>query len=236
MWTKFLPTVLLVISGIAAADEASVRKNLQSKYPDVPIESVKKTPYFGLYEVYMRKTIVYTDERADYFVLGSVIDAKTRQNLTEQRLQELTKISFDTLPLNLAFKKVKGNGNRKMAIFTDPDCPYCQKLEHELVNVTDVTIYTFLFPIASLHPKAEDIAKRIWCSRDRTAAYDNYMLQRVTPTAAPTCSNPVADVVRFGQTLNIKGTPTVIYANGRVAPGAAPAADVERLLNTAGSK
>ena len=236
MWTKFLAIVLLLLSGIAAADEALVRKNLQGKYPGVPIESVKKTPYFGLYEVFMQKTIIYTDERADYLVLGSVIDAKTRQNLTEQRLQELTKISFDTLPLNLAIKRVKGNGKRQMAIFTDPDCPYCQKLEHELVNVTDVTIYAFLFPIASLHPAADEMSKRIWCSRDRAVAYDKYMLERVVPAAAATCSNPVADLVQFGQTHKISATPTVIYADGRVVPGAAPVADVERMLNTAGSK
>ena len=236
MWTKFLATIFLLSSGIATADEALVRKNLQNKYPETTIESVKKTPYFGLYEVYMQKTIIYTDERADYVILGSVIDAKTRQNLTEQRMQELTKISFDTLPLSLAIKRVKGNGKRKMALFTDPDCPYCQKLEHDLVNVTDVTIYTFLFPIASLHPAAEEISKRIWCSRDRAAAYDSYMLQRVTPTAAPTCGNPVADLVQFGQNHKINSTPTLIYADGRVAPGAAPAADVERMLNTAASK
>ena len=104
-------------------------------------------------------------------------------------------IPFDDLPLDLAVKRVKGKGERKMAIFTDPDCPFCKRIEGDLAKVDNVTIYMFLFPIDSLHPKAADKAKRIWCSPDRIKAWDDYMQKGITPTAAPSCDNPVDKLV-----------------------------------------
>ena len=225
---------LCIFAGSAAADEASVKKAVQAKFPQSNIESVTKMPYFGLYEVYIDKDLFYTDDKLDYFILGSIFDGKTLQNLSEERKRKLSAIKFDSLPLDLAIKIVKGNGKRKVAIFSDPDCPFCQKLERDMVNVTDVTIYTFLYPIESLHPGATEKAKAIWCSSDRVKAWNDFMLKRSGPEAKASCDNPVNKIVEFGQSKSIRGTPTLIFADGQVIPGASPAAQLEQILNGPG--
>ena len=137
---------LLAISQIALADEASLKKALEVAYPKFKIESVVKTPYTGLYEVFMGGQIIYTDEKLTFLIAeGRLVDPKTKKDITGERLEELTKIDFNSLPLDQAIKVVKGNGSRKLVVFSDVDCPYCKRLEqNELTNITDVTIYTFL--------------------------------------------------------------------------------------------
>jgi thiol:disulfide interchange protein DsbC len=222
---------LLIITGTAVADEASVKKAVQEKFPDANIESVTKTPYFGLYEVYLAGELLYTDEKVTYFFVGSVLDAKNFQNLSDERKRKLSAIKFDTLPLDLAIKIVKGNGKRKVAIFSDPYCPFCQKLEQDMVNVTDVTIYTFLYPIESLHPGATEKAKAIWCSQDRVKAWNDFMLKRNGPETKSSCDTPVDKIIEFGQKKGIRATPTLVFADGEVIPGAIPAAQLEKMLN-----
>ncbi|HYA20682.1 MAG TPA: DsbC family protein [Burkholderiales bacterium] len=230
-----LVLALLFFAHAAAADEASVRKAVQEKFPKANIESVTKTPYLGLYEVYMEKQLVYTDEKVNYFFLGSVVDGKTMQNLTEERTRKLNAIKFDSLPLELAIKIVKGNGKRKVAIFSDPFCPFCQRLEQSMAGVTDVTIYTFLYPIESLHPGATQKAKAIWCSPDRVKAWNDFMLKRIGPDAQPSCDTPVDKIVEYGRSKGFNGTPTLIFADGEVIPGAIPTARLEQMLDNTGT-
>ena len=71
--------------------------------------------------------------------------------MTEERIAELGKIDVKSLPLNQAIKYVKGKGERTLYIFSDPDCPYCQRLEQNMVGVDNVTVYVFLYPLTSLH-------------------------------------------------------------------------------------
>ena len=226
---------LLIFAGTAAADEASVRKAVQEKFPDANIESVTKTPYFGLYEVYIAGELLYTDEKVKYFFIGNVLDAKNFQNLSEERKRKLSAIKFDSLPLDLAIKIVKGNGKRKVAIFSDPYCPFCQRLEQDMVNITNVTIYTFLYPIESLHPGATEKAKAIWCSPDRIKAWNDFMLKRSGPEAQSSCDTPVDKIVEYGRSKGLNGTPTLIFADGQVIPGAIPTARLEQILNSLGS-
>ena len=131
-----------------------MKKLLEQKFPGATVSGVTKTPYFGLYEVQFDDQLVYTDAKVNYVMVGSIYDANTKQNLTEERLRKLNRVAFDSLPLDLAIKKVKGNGERKLAIFSDADCPFCARLEQELKGVDNVTIYTFLYPIDQLHPDA----------------------------------------------------------------------------------
>jgi len=233
---KKLIAALLLLAFIPAAyaDEAEIRKILEAKFPQAKVDKVTKTSYLGLYEVFMDKRLFYTDEKVSYIFLGNIIDAKTNQNLTEQRMQKLTAIAFDTLPLDLAIKTVRGDGSRKVAVFSDPDCPYCKRLEKELVNVNNVTIYTFLYPIPSLHPNAAEKAKAVWCSSDRQKAWDDLMLRETAPTAPATCPNPVDKTIALGEKHRIFGTPTLIFADGTVVPGAVPLAQLEKML--AGTK
>jgi thiol:disulfide interchange protein DsbC len=221
----------LLLGGIACAQEDNVRKGFAAKFPNVAIQSITKLPDLNLYEVVAEGDIYYVDEKVDYVIDGEIISTKTMTNLTKQRKQKLSAIPFNDLPLDLAFKKVKGKGERKLAVFSDPDCPFCKRVEGDLAKLDNVTIYMFLYPIESLHPGAPEVAKRIWCSPDKIKAWDEYMTSRVRPTAAPTCDNPVDKIVDYGRKKNINGTPTLIFANGDRVPGAISAAQIETLLD-----
>jgi thiol:disulfide interchange protein DsbC len=226
--------VFLLTAAVASADEASIRKAVQAKYPRANVQAVTKLPYLGLYEVVISGEILYADENFEYIIYeGSIIETKTDRNLTEEKKRKLSMIPFDDLPLDLAFKRVKGKGERKIAVFSDPDCPFCKRVEGDLAKLDNVTIYMFLYPIDSLHPQASEKAKRIWCSPDRVKAWDDYMSKGVVPTAAPTCDNPVDKLVDFGSRRGINGTPTLVFANGERVPGAISAAQIEKLLSGA---
>jgi thiol:disulfide interchange protein DsbC len=226
-----IATALLIAAGTVCAQEDNVRKGFAARFPQVNIQSVTKLPDLNLYEVIAEGDIYYVDEKVDYVIDGEIILTKTMTNLTKQRKQKLSAIPFNDLPLDLAFKKVKGKGERKVAVFSDPDCPFCKRVENDLGKLDNVTIYMFLYPIVSLHPGAPEVAKRIWCSPDKVKAWDEYMSGKGRPTAAPTCDNPVDKIVEFGRKRNINGTPTLIFATGERVPGAISAAQMETLLN-----
>jgi thiol:disulfide interchange protein DsbC len=227
-----------LVAGAACADESSIRAEMAKKFPKATLESVTKVPNLGLYELVVDGQIYYTDEKFGFlFAEGVVIETKGMTNLTQARAQELEDarlkklaFPFEQLPFDLAFKKVKGNGSRKIAVFTDPDCPYCQRLEKSFTQLDNVTIYVFLYPLAQLHPKAPEVARSIWCSPDKVKAWDEYMLNKVAPKAPGNCQNPVDKVVEFGQARHISGTPTLFFEDGRRVPGAIPVEQVEKYL------
>ena len=231
----FIIPALLALGHGAFADEASVKAALQKKYPNqIQIDSVSKTPLAGIYEVYADGQIHYTDEKASFlFLNATMVDTEKKTNLTEERMSKLSAISFDQLPLNLAFKRVKGNGSRKLAVFSDPDCPYCKRVEGDLAKLDNVTIYTFLYPIDALHPQARDKAKRIWCSSDRVKAWDDALVRNVAPSASPNCDNPVDRTVELGNKYKVTGTPTLVFADGARVPGASPFEQIEQKLASA---
>ena len=206
---------------------AAIKKLLEQRFEGVSIGNISKTPYFGLYEVQFDEQIVYTDAKVTYVIVGSIYDAATKKNLTEARQREYSRVAFDSLPLELAFKRVKGNGARKLAIFSDPDCPYCARLEKELKGIDNVTIYTFLYPIDQLHPDAARKSKMIWCAPDKVKAWDEFFESGALPNNNGDCDNPVAATNALGQKLRVTATPTLVFADGSVVPGALPAQRLE---------
>lgn len=214
------------------ADEVVVKAAIEKKFPDIKIDSLQKTQYGGLYEAVMEGSqVFYTDKSVSYILIGNLIDAKTQRNVTEERIRDLMRVKFESLPLESAIKQVKGNGSRKMAVFSDPDCPYCRKLDAELAKITDVTIYTFLYPIASLHPQAGDKSRAVWCAPDRVKAWEDLIQKGTVPQAVGKCENPLAKIAELGKKLKVNGTPTIIFADGMRIPGMVPAANLEKLLN-----
>lgn len=235
-----LAALALSLSTAALADEASVKKALEGKLEGIKIDSVRKTPFKGLYEVLAEDKLLYVDEKGEYILLGRLLDARGKElkDLTAQRAAELEKkrrIDFASLPLDAAIKFVKGNGKRTLAVFSDPDCPFCKRFEQELEKVSDVTVYLFLYPIPSLHPQAADRAKSVWCANDRAKAWSDLMLKNVEP-AAKNCDNPLEKIAALGQKYRIQGTPTLVFADGRVVPGMIPAQRLEAELNKAAEK
>lgn len=224
----------LFASSLAYANEAAVRKAFTAKFPKAQVQSITKLPYLNLYEIVVEGEVLYADEKFEYLIDGSIISTKNMSNLTEQRKRKLAAIPFDELPLDLAFKRVKGNGERRLAVFSDPDCPFCRRVENDLAKIDNVTIYMFLFPIESLHPQAPDLSKRIWCSPDKLKAWDDYMQRSVAPKADASCQNPVDKIVEYGRRKGINATPTLVFPSGERVPGAISAAQIENLLS--GSK
>jgi thiol:disulfide interchange protein DsbC len=172
--------------------------------------------------------IVYTDAKVTYMFVGNVYEANTKRNLTQAKLRQLTRVPFDSLPLDLAFKRVKGNGERKLAIFSDPDCPYCARLEKELKGIDNVTIYTFLYPIDQLHPDAARKSRVIWCAPDKVKAWDAFFESNVLPGNDGTCDNPIAATAALGSKLKVTATPTLVFADGSIVPGALPSDQLEQ--------
>jgi thiol:disulfide interchange protein DsbC len=221
-----------LLAGNAWADESSLKKTIESTYPKVRVQSVTKTPFNGLYEVFLDGQIIYTDEKFSYLITdGRLIDPKNRRDLTSERMDELTRVDFGSLPLAQAVKVVKGNGSRKMAVFSDPDCPYCKKLEKELIGVNDVTIYTFLYPLDGLHPDAANKSRAIWCAPDRSKAWQEWILNGQLPKGVASCDAPIKEVAELGRKLGISSTPTLIFADGKRLLGAYPSKDIENALN-----
>jgi thiol:disulfide interchange protein DsbC len=233
---KVMTVVALLLaacaSTMAGASEATVKAALQKKYPDITVESVNKTPLAGIYEVLANGQLIYSDEKAAYlFINASLIDTDKKMNLTEERMNRLTAIKFSELPLDLAFKMVKGKGTRKLGYFADPNCGYCKKFEQDLARIDDVTVYVFLYPILS--PDSMEKSKSVWCSKDRVKVWNDWMLNGAAPTAPGTCTTPIEKIIAFGRQKNISGTPTLFFADGQRIPGAIPADQIEQRLAAA---
>ncbi len=214
----------------APAADAAIRKNLQERLPQLPpIEEIRATAMPGLYEVRVGPAgIFYTDAQGDFLIQGAMMDTKTRRNLTEERINALNAIDFSTLPLKDAIVFKSGNGRRKLAVFEDPNCSYCHRLETELAKVKNLTVYMFLYPI--LGPDSTAKSQNIWCAADRTKAWQDWMLRQKTPAAAQCDTAAVQRVLEFGRGHRITGTPTIVFEDGRRVSGAMDAAALENML------
>ena len=216
-----------------ASELAAVKQLIEAKFPGAAVSNVARSPYFGLYEAQFDERMIYTDAKVSYVVVGAIYDADTKQNLTDARLRQLNRVAWDQLPLDLAIKKVKGNGARKLAIFSDADCPYCKRLESEMKTLDNVTIYTFLFPIAQLHPDSARKSAMIWCSPDRVKAWDEWFDTGKLPDNKGDCATPIAQTALLGQKYRVNATPTLVFADGTMVPGTLPLDQIENELKQA---
>lgn len=221
---------LLSILSVASADEDAARGALQRVFPQSPIQGIVKTPILGMLEAAVDGQIFYITEDGQYILGSPLFDVQARQNLTEARLEKINAIAFDRLPLDWAIKRVKGSGSRKMAIFEDPNCPYCKALEQTLTGIDNVTVYIFLYPIDPLHPDAAEKSKAVCCAKDRAQAWDVIMRTGVMPANAVDCDNSIAKIAAFARQHRITGTPTTTLSNGRRLVEAVPRAELERQL------
>ncbi len=232
---KLLKTLLLLaltaLSLGALAQEATIRKNLTERLPNLPaIDEISKTPMPGVFEVRINGSdIFYTDAEGNYLIQGALIDTRARVNLTEQRLEKLTAIAFKDLPLKDAFTLVRGNGKRKMAVFEDPNCGYCKRLHQEFAKLDNVTVHVFLIPV--LGPDSAEKSRRIWCAKDKAKTYSDWMLNGQAPAAATCDIAAIERNSRLASKHGIKGTPTMIFVNDSRVPGYITADRIETMLD-----
>jgi thiol:disulfide interchange protein DsbC len=219
-------------TGSVCANEEAVRKGMEAFIGAPAVESVSRTKYGDLYEVVLKSgELVYTDAKTGFIIDGRIIDAKTRRDVTEERLNQLSAIDFSTLPFERAIKQVKGNGKRVIATFEDPNCGFCKRLGKEFAKMDDVTIYTFLYPL--LGPDSVAKSANIWCAKDRAKAWNDWIVGGKVPANAQCDTSAVDKNVALGQKLRINGTPTLFLADGTKIGGYLPAEQLEEALAVA---
>jgi thiol:disulfide interchange protein DsbC len=222
------------------ADPAAIamRRSLTQRYPNTSFGDIARSAVPGLWEVWMGANVAYVADEGRHFIFGHLYDMQTQTDLTAAKKEQLAlqleaarpKLSFPDLPLADAIKTVRGGGQRKMAVFSDPHCPYCRDLEKQLAKLDNVTVYTFLLPIDSLHPEAAAIARSIWCARDRAGAWKQFMAIGKAPPPAR-CDTPLGRTADLAEKAGINGTPFILFGNGDRAAGALDAASLERRLS-----
>ena len=216
---------------LAFAQEAVIRKNLAERLPDFPkIDEVNKTAIPGLYEVRIGTELVYTDESGDYVIQGNIIDAKTRSDVTQARIDKITAIDFSALPLKDAVVWKQGTGARKLVVFADPNCGYCKKFENDMQQVKNVTVYTFLLPI--LGGDSTEKSRNIWCAKDSSAAWRDWMIKgEAAARVMGACDASVLQRnLALAKKYRVTGTPALVFEDGKRVPGAMAPADVEKQL------
>lgn len=231
-----------VVAAAAAAPaapanaEANIRQVLAQRLPQLPaIEEVTASPLPGLYEVRLAGAeIVYADAQGNFLLQGQIFDTQQRRNLTEDRINKLTALDFKELPLKDAFKLVRGDGKRKMAVFVDPNCGYCKRFERDMEKIDNVTIYLYLYPILGADSVAK--AQHIWCAKDQAKTWSDWMVRNQAIPSAECDAAPVARNVALGRKHKITGTPTLLFTDGTRVPGAMPLDEVEKLLAAASSR
>lgn len=223
--------ITLSVSAMADTTD-TILKRLREMYPATKFSALRETPAAGIYEVIVGNNVAYTNEVGRYWVFGSLYDMQTQRDLTAGVLDEINRFDVSSLPTSDAIISVRGVGERKLWVFSDPDCPYCKKLEQELLKIDNVTVYTYLYPLESLHPEAKKKSIHVWCSPDRASAWKALMTtpSKDAGTTDSQCDHPIDRNIKLATQHRINGTPTMIFGNGKKASGALPAAEIERRL------
>jgi thiol:disulfide interchange protein DsbC len=216
---------------LQADDTDALRASLQKAMPDVRIGEIRPTSW-GMYEVVANGlSVFYTDAKGEIGLFGRAVELSTRTDLSQRRIAELRRVDFAQLPLDKAIVRVNGAGTRRLAVFADPDCPYCKEMEPDLVALPDVTIYTFLLPLPSIHPDAMRKSTLIWCAPDRARAWDDWMLRGKLPENPNLgCATPMLELTDLAKRLNIEGTPGLVFSDGELVPGTLSRHELEARL------
>lgn len=203
-----------------------IKADLQKQIPGLPADVIiGQSPVKGMFEVVVGRKVFYVTDDGKYLMFGNLIEVANKKNLTDLRTQELSKIDWNKLPLDLAIKEVNGTGKNKLVVFSDPDCPYCQLFEKQIVpQLKDTTIYVFLFPLPN-HTDARTHSMQILCSPDKALAWATWMRDKKMISTNTKCDTSAIDKsIKVGtEVVQVEGTPTVILENGQILPGMVPA-------------
>jgi len=219
------------ISTLTLANVDTVKTNLSKQHPKLNIENIQATEMKGIYSGSMDGQVVYLGEDAQHILVGSMFRLSDQKNLTKDLILKQNSIDWKKLPLQDAIKTVRGNGKRQIAIFSDPNCPYCKQLETELSKLKDVTIYTFIYPIKT---QSVAVSKQVFCEKDPALAWSNLIAKGIQPNANKSCANPIERNLSLGKTLGLTGTPAIVFSNGFKVMGAYPAQEIEKIWKELG--
>jgi thiol:disulfide interchange protein DsbC len=211
-----------------------ILKNM--KIPEAEILKVQLSPVKGLWEVSFmnqaRPGVLYVDFSKTFLLAGQVVDIKSGKNRTQERLaklEESRRVDFSKIPLNQGLVLGDGLAHQKVAVFTDPDCPFCEKLHKEMEKVLqerkDIAFYIILYPLR-FHKDAYWKSKSIFCNKSLKMLEDAYAHKEIPRLE---CDTKEIDAnIKLAEVLGITGTPSLVLPNGRVHIGTLPA---EQLLD-----
>jgi thiol:disulfide interchange protein DsbC len=219
------------ISTLSLANVDTVKTNLTKQHPNLKIENIQATEMKGIYSGSMDGQVVYVGEDTQHILIGSMFRLSDQKNLTKDLMLKQNSIDWKKLPLQDAVKMVRGNGKRQIAVFSDPNCPYCKQLETELTKLNDVTIYTFIYPIKT---QSIAVSKQVFCEKDPALAWSNLIAKGIQPSSKKTCANPIERNLSLGKSLALNGTPAIIFSNGFKVMGAYPAQEIEKMWQELG--
>ena len=223
-------SLLSCFSAISLANVETLKINLSRYYPNIQVSNIQATEMLGLYSASLDNQIIYLDENAQYMLVGSMVRLKDQKNLTKDLMLQQNSVDWKQLPFKDAIKTVKGTGKRQLVVFSDPNCPYCKKLEAELDKLNDVTIYTLIYPLKS---QSIAVSKQVWCDPNQAYAWKNLLQKNVQPKEK-TCTNPIDRNLELGKKLGIEGTPTLIFGNGLKMVGGRSAEDIRMIWKELG--
>ena len=223
-------SLLSCISAISLANVETLKINLSRYYPNIQVSNIQATEMPGLYSASLDNQIIYLDENAQYMLVGSMVRLKDQKNLTKDLMLQQNSVDWKQLPFKDAIKTVKGTGKRQLFVFSDPNCPYCKRLEVELDKLNDVTIYTLIYPLKS---QSIAVSKQVWCDPNQAYAWKNLLQKNVQPKEK-TCANPIERNRELGKKLGIEGTPTLIFGNGLKMVGGRSAEDIRMIWKELG--
>jgi len=223
--------ILLCIGVAHGQTEQQLKADLQKKLgANAKVRSVAPAPVGGLFEVLVGNDVFYTDSTGKYLIQGEIIELATGKNITEQRQADLNRIKWTDLAQANAMKTVRGNGSRQLAVFSDPNCGYCKRLEKSLQQLDNVTIYTYLIPI--LGSDSLQKSKQIWCAADPYKAYMDWMINGTAPNGKSDCATPLDKNMAYAKSYGITGTPTLFFTDGSRFPGAVQITDIEKKFSS----
>ena len=221
--------LLGMASSVFALNEKQIRTEIQKRLgTSANVRNVTPSPIPGLFEVQVNNEIFYTDSNAKYLIQGEMVELASGNNLTTKRQEDINRIKWSDLPQAQAFKVVRGNGSRQIAVFSDPNCGYCKRLEKTLQQLDNVTIYNYLIPILSADSALK--SKQIWCAADQQKVWNDWMLNNLGPSGKSDCANPIDKNLTLAKNYGINGTPTIFFTDGSRFPGAVQLADIEKKL------
>ena len=223
-------SLLSCISAISLANVETLKSNLSRYYPNIQVSNIQATEMLGLYSASLDNQIIYLDENAQYMLVGSMVRLKDQKNLTKDLMLQQNSVDWKQLPFKDAIKTVKGTGKSQLFIFSDPNCPYCKRLEVELDKLNDVTIYTLIYPLKS---QSITVSKQVWCDPNQAYAWKNLLQKNVQPKEK-TCANPIERNLALGRKLGVEGTPTLIFETGFKMTGVRSAEEIQLIWKELG--
>ncbi len=224
--------LLLMLSGLAMADNETMKQRLQLIMPGAIIGSVEPLADTGLYETVVNGEIIYFSADAQYAFRGDVIDLATRTNVTENRRISVRQTILSSLDeQDLIIYEPKEEVAYVVTVFTDIDCGYCRKLHRQMADYNDlgIRIRYMAFPRAGIDSASFNIAKNVWCAKDRRKAMTD--AKNGIAVGSVDCDTPVRAHYEMGRQLGITSTPTLFLQSGQMLPGYIPPARLKQLLD-----